>query len=198
MKHILISDDSFFLNGAKALLLESDIAFETINLNEKNARTLTRTLCRGDVVLIAVDNIYYRRELVNIASSISCRVVFAPAFHHIQPVEKELPWIVPRHVEPGYFIKLMRKLSDESMSQQSRLYDYFKVMDYFCESHKTFGHHYIKHTSIKRLSQKKRLILKKYNLDSSNSQGELLCRDVLLLKKKHQEKKHLKNLICGN
>ncbi|WP_058911425.1 hypothetical protein [Entomohabitans teleogrylli] len=188
MKHYLISDDSYFLLGAQAILSNNYIAAETINISRQPVRSLSRSLCRGDIVIIAVDDVCIRRKLIEAASSVSCRIVFMPAFCHVTAALRELPWVVPRQVDDQDFMQIIHQLSATPLFPWRMKDEHLMIMESFCRPELPAGILFIKNMTTRNLSQRKRALLKKHGLSESNCHGTLLCRDILFLRKKYQDK----------
>ncbi|WP_058911426.1 hypothetical protein [Entomohabitans teleogrylli] len=188
MKHYLISDNSYFLLGARTILRDNHIISETINTSRQSPRTLTRTLCQGDIVVVAVDDVYARRKLIEAASRVSCRIVFMPAFRHVTAALGDLPWVLPRQVSGDNFIQVMNRLSGQTLISWRMKDEHLFIMEILCRPDFLADLQFIKEMTTRNLSQLKRTLLKKHGLNDANCHGTLLCRDILFLRKLHQEK----------
>lgn len=183
MKHFIISDDSYFLAGAKELLKQIHIYAEVINSSCQSSRLLSRMLCPGDVVIIATDNISAREALARKAAAVSCRVMFMSALHKVRPMLGDLPWLLPRHTGAATFIDALTALSRHPLQGiTDNVHNFLLMREHCTPSPDPVADDYPAVTRNSYTSQKRRLLLRKFGLHQSNCHGAFLCRDILLLK----------------
>lgn len=182
MKHFIISDDSYFLVGAQALLKQINLYAEVINSSSQTARSLSRMLCPGDVVIIATDNITAREEMAEKAAAVSCRVMFMSSLHNIRPMFDDLPWLQHRGMGITQFMQTISALSRQPLQGITDNINNFILMREHCRPGFRTKSDEDDNRRNSYASQKRRLLLRKFGLEQSNYHGVFLCRDILLLK----------------
>ncbi|WP_058910037.1 hypothetical protein [Entomohabitans teleogrylli] len=148
----------------------------TINVYCQSPPVLMNNLSGNEILIIAVDDLMARKHLVSHINP-SCRVVFMPAFHKVEIKTGRFPWVIPRNLSCLQFVKLIctlnNKHTDSGKSNESNWY----FMKSLCSEDEMpeAGN------NMKSISQRKRLLLKKYGLSNANFHGVFLCHDILSL-----------------
>lgn len=188
MRCYLISDDNYFLLGAEETLRNNNIVAEAISINNPPPYYQLHTLKHNDIVVVAVEDVFARRQLIETAIGVPGRIVFMPSFTNVVETFRELPWILPMKTGLRRFIQVLEMLMAKLLLPKYVNHEHLMIMESICRPELLASIQLTKKMTVKSLSQRKRRLLKRYGLSDSNCYGDFLCRDILSIRKKYLDK----------
>lgn len=181
MKSYFISDDTFFLYGLSAAIENEAAASVFINLNEKGSLRAFEPVA-GDIVVVAVNHHLSRKKILQRTIVPFCWVVIMLDIPINNSGALEFPCLISKTItslEFRRFMNIARKIPVKRGTVSKRVLGIFNQLSSGCSSQPQAANSSVSMRVIYRI---KRSVFQKYGLLNCNSQGILVCQDMLRMK----------------
>ncbi|WP_058911656.1 hypothetical protein [Entomohabitans teleogrylli] len=180
MKYHFISDDVFFLHGISATLENSAVHSRLINLN--NDADIDFHPAPGDLVVLAVSNHLTRKAFLQMPVLQCCRLVVMMDLPMKKTSTLQFPCLLSKSISGEELIHLVNTAENIPVRRgnvSQRVLDVFNQLGRGGSAHRLAV---TSSTSLKLIYRIKRSVFQEYGLLNCNSQGILVCRDMLRMK----------------
>lgn len=181
MTSYFISDDTFLLYGIPVATAGKTTSSVLINLNEKESLKAFKPVA-GDIVVVAVNHHLSRKKILQKSIMPFCRVVIMLDIPINSSGAIEFPCLISKTIsslEFRHFMNLAGNIPVKRGTVSKRVLGIFNQLSAGCSSQPQVADSSVSMRIIYRI---KRNVFQKYGLLNCNSQGILVCQDMLRMK----------------
>lgn len=180
MNYHLISDDSFLILGLCEEINISDNHFLIHNVNQERRIFYPHP---GDVVIIAVNDIKLRINLLRNPRLKRCRLLVMMDIPVIPARFTHFPWLLPKNVSMEALNATISRAVRSMIYHEKIEQKTVTLFDELCTGKSISSLATSSEDNLKSIYKIKRGIFREYGLLKCNSAGLLLCRDILGMKR---------------